>query len=79
MRAIREIVDTHKLRSVVTIPKTFGDKVELIVLPVPARKRRRKKHTDLESDTTMLMEMQECSGYIRALLDDPDEDVWNAL
>jgi hypothetical protein len=33
MQAIRDLIDTEKLKHIMNIPENFGDKVEVIVLP----------------------------------------------
>jgi hypothetical protein len=81
MKAIREIVATDKLHGVIDIPPTFGNEVEVIVLPIEAQshsqKRPVRRLNKEESQSPMVME--ERSGYLCALLGDPDEDVWNDL
>ena len=64
MQAIRDLIDTEKLKHIMNIPENFGDKVEVIVLPF---------NKDEKSESYYLMKMQQHSGYIRALLNDPDE------
>ena len=70
MQAIRDLIDTEKLKHIMNIPETFGDKVEVIVLPF---------NKDEKSESYYLMKMQQHSGYIQALLNDPDEEVWDDL
>jgi hypothetical protein len=36
MQAIRDLIDTEKLKHIMNIPENFGDKVEVIVLPLVA-------------------------------------------
>ena len=64
MQAIRDLIDTEKLKHIMNIPETFGDKVEVIVLPF---------NKDEKSESYYLMKMQQHSGYIQALLNDPDD------
>ncbi|MCL0029645.1 hypothetical protein M1O57_06010 [Dehalococcoidia bacterium] len=40
MQAIRGIVATEKLKQIINIPENFGDKVEVIVLPVLERNQK---------------------------------------
>ncbi|HII94518.1 MAG TPA: GDP-L-fucose synthase [Candidatus Methanofastidiosum sp.] len=70
MQAIRDLIDTEKLKHIMNIPENFGDKVEVIVLPF---------NKDEKSKSYYLMKMQQHPGYIQALLNDPDEDVWDDL
>ena len=70
MQAIRDLIDTEKLKHIMNIPESFGDKVEVIVLPF---------NTAEKSESYYLMKMQQHSGYIQALLNDQDEDIWDDL
>jgi hypothetical protein len=68
MQAIRKIVDVDVISNVVNIPKTFGKKVEMIVLPL---------FNDRELMSEDMMKLQQGSGFIKAIFESKKEDVWN--
>lgn len=70
-QAIRQVVKRETIKAV-TVPKDFGDMVEIIVLPLE------KKHT-IPTESGQLMNMQERTGFARTVLADKAEDVWNEV
>ena len=71
MQAIRQIVKRESIKAVY-VPEEFGDNVEILVLPTP-------KVDNPQGDSTPLMKLQEQSGFVRDVLADSQEDVWNEL
>lgn len=71
MQAIREIVKRESIKAV-HVPEEFGDNVEILILPT-------NKVGSLKGDTTPLMKLQEQSGFVKTVLADSQEDVWNEL
>jgi len=70
MQAIRKIVCRADIKAV-KVPEEFGEKVELLVLPIA------NKHLFNESEQLMLL--QEKSGFAQSVLGDGKEDVWNDI
>jgi hypothetical protein len=74
MEAIKTIVDRNKIASLFNIPENYGEKVEVIILPVD--------HTcdeSLHSQSHEMMRLQEKSGFVQSVLGNEAEDVWNDL
>ena len=71
MQAIRQIVKRESIKAVF-VPEDFGDNVEILVLPT-------NKVISPKSDIAPLMKLQEQSGFVRTVLADSQEDVWNEL
>ena len=72
MNALRTVVTREEFQHL-QIPQSFGQKFEVIILPIDA-------HTNMSTakiDTYDLMKTQESSGFITDLYNDTDEDVWN--
>lgn len=71
MQYIRKVVDRISITSV-CVPEEFGDKVEIIVIPV----------TDCGDDVdvmTALHAAQADTEFFRQILADEKEDVWNDI
>ncbi len=71
MQAIRQIVKRESIK-VVYVPEEFGDNVEILVLPM-------NKAGSSKGDSAPLMKLQEQSGFVKTVLSDSQEDVWNEL
>ena len=71
MQAVRKIVDRSSITSV-HVPEEFGDKVEIIILPV-----REEQKMTATSET--LLKLQEQTGFAKHVLADEAEDIWNDL
>ena len=67
---IRKVVRRESIKAV-TVPKDYGDMVELIVLSI-------EKGIKL-SESKEMMELQEQAGFVNAVLVDSAEDVWNDI
>ncbi len=52
------------------IRKVLRTEAGKVLIDIPVDK-------DEKSDTYYLLKMQEQTGYVQALYNDPDEDVWN--
>ncbi len=72
MQIIRKIVDRKNIQAI-AVPEEFGEKVEIIVLPLDTR----KKYINRESE--YLMQLQEDTGFAARVLADKNEDVWNDI
>lgn len=71
MQVVRKIVDRKSIKAVV-IPEEFGERVELIVLPLDDEKY-------ITTESLSIMKLQEKSGFAAQVLADVNEDVWNEL
>ncbi len=71
MQAIRQIVKRESIKSVF-VPEEFGENVEVLILPIDKTQKSKR-------DSKQLMNLQEQSGFARAILADSQEDVWNDL
>jgi len=71
MQAIRKIVKRESIKSIF-VPEEFGDRVEIIVLPL-------KREKTLSADSEAIIKLQEKTGFVMNVLSDEKEDVWNEL
>ena len=71
MQVVRKIVKRESIKSIF-VPEEFGDRVEIIVLPL-----KRKK--TLSADSEAIIKLQEKTGFAMNVLADEKEDVWNEL
>jgi hypothetical protein len=69
MQAIRQIVKRESIKAVF-VPEEFGDNVEILVLPL-------KEVHSSKGDSAQFMQLQEQSGFVKTVLADSKEDVWN--
>jgi hypothetical protein len=74
MEAIKTIVDRNKIASLFNIPESYGEKVEVIILPAAP-----SGDEFLHSQSTEMMQLQEKSGFVQSVLGNEAEDVWNDL
>jgi len=72
MQVIRKIIDRKDIQAIF-VPEYFGDKVEIIVLPLE------KKHGKISRESEYLMQLQEKSGFADQVLNNSNEDVWNDI
>lgn len=71
MEAIKRIIPRKQFKRY-NIPDNFGEQAEMIILPV-------KEHEEENKISSYdLMKLQEKSG-IAQMLNEPEEDFWNAL
>lgn len=69
MEALKIIANIDKTRHIdVMIPEGYGDRVEIIVLPI-----------EKEPNTASFeqMKLQESSAFLQNIINDEAEDVWN--
>ncbi|RZB29778.1 MAG: hypothetical protein SRB1_02058 [Desulfobacteraceae bacterium Eth-SRB1] len=71
MQVVRKIVKRESIKSIF-VPEKFGDRVEIIVLPL-------KREKILSTDSEAIMKLQEKTGFAMNVLADEKEDVWNEL
>lgn len=72
MQAIRKVVSRKDIQ-VISIPESFGDQVEIIVLPATeAEPETRPGFRDLAA-------LQAKTGFATRVLNETSEDVWNDL
>lgn len=71
MQVVRKIVKRESIKSIF-VPKEFGDRVEIIVLPL-------KREKTLSADSEAIIKLQEKTGFAMNVLADEKEDVWNEL
>ena len=70
MQVIRTILKAEAGKVLIDIPDSFGEEVEVIILPVR------------EIDTNFsyqMMKHQEETGFAKKVLGNEKEDVWNAI
>ncbi|MFV9645952.1 MAG: hypothetical protein ACNYWU_09035 [Desulfobacterales bacterium] len=71
MQVVRKIVKRESIKSIF-VPEEFGDRVEIIVLPL-------KREKTLSADSEAIIKLQEKTGFAMNVLADEKEDVWNEL
>lgn len=71
MQVVRQIVDRKSIKSVF-VPEEFGDKVEIIILPLNEEKK-------MSAESEAIIKIQEKTGFAAHVLADEKEDVWNEL
>ena len=71
MQVVRKIVKRKSIKSIF-VPEEFGDRVEIIVLPL-------KREKTLSADSEAIIKLQEKTGVAMNVLADEKEDVWNEL
>jgi hypothetical protein len=71
MEAIKRIIPRKHFKRY-NIPDNFGEQAEMIILPV------KEQEEESKISTYELMKLQEKSG-ITQMLNEPEEDFWNAL
>ena len=71
MQVVRKIVKRESIKSIF-VPEEFGDRVEIIVLPL-------KREKTLSADSEAIIKLQEKTGFAMNILADEKEDVWNEL
>ena len=71
MQMLRQIVKRENIKSIF-VPEEFGDRVEIIVLPLNREKT-------LSADSEAIIKLQEKTGFAMNVLADEKEDVWNEL
>ena len=78
MQAIREIVNRDTFKNF-EIPKEFGDRFEMILLPIENTELRIENdgRNYFEIENKVLMKYQEENGFSKNVLADKNEDVWN--
>ena len=75
IRLLQEVGNIKKARAyVILIPEEVEDKKTEQRINNTANRTNQD-----QSESYYLMKMQQQTGYIQALLNDPDEDVWNDL
>ena len=76
MNALRKVIDRDELKQF-DIPLSFGKKLEIIILPYTTEVGQNMEQGISDSDSYNLMKLQEKSGFLNNLYNDPEEDVWN--
>ena len=71
MQVVRKIVKRESIKSIF-VPEEFGDRVEIIVLPL-------KREKTFSADSEAIIKLQEKTGFAMNVLADEKEDVWNEL
>jgi hypothetical protein len=74
MQAIRKIMDRDTFATF-EVPKEFGDKFEMIILPVEDDAMSKNKNIERQK----WMKHQEENGFSRHVLAQESEDVWNDI
>jgi hypothetical protein len=72
MEAIKTTIARSKIALFFDIPESYGEKVEVIILPGSTRDNEALHHKSIE-----MMRLQEKSGFVQTVLGDEVEDVWN--
>ena len=71
MEAIKRIISKKQFK-LYNIPDNFGEQAEMIIIPVNSQEEEDK------SSSYDMMKLQENSGMVQ-MLNEPEEDFWNAL
>jgi hypothetical protein len=71
MEAIKRIISRKQFKQY-NIPDNFGDEAEMIIIPVNKLEEKNK------ISSYNIMKLQEKSGMVQ-MLNEPEEDFWNAL
>lgn len=71
MNALRTVLTREEFQHM-QVPLDFGQKFEVIILPIETETKAKN-----QSETYSLMKTQESSGFITDLYNDTEEDVWN--
>ena len=71
MEAIKRIIPRKQFKKY-DIPDNFGEQAEMIIIPA------KDDEDDDKTSSFQLMKLQEKSG-ISQMLNEPEEDYWNAL
>jgi hypothetical protein len=81
MFAVKGIYKDGKIELVESLPSEIKEaEVYIVIVPKPKKESDEDFFNKAEkSESYYLMKMQQQSGYIQALLNDPDEDVWDDL
>jgi hypothetical protein len=74
MEAIKTTIARSKLSFLFDIPESYGEKVEVIILPGNNRESETIHNNSIE-----MMRLQEKSGFVETVLGDEAEDVWNEI
>jgi len=71
-------VDVNEIKGIISVPATFGKKVEMILLPFEEVKEDGRTHSHkLKAASEAMMTLQQESGFSTEILSDEKEDVWN--
>ncbi|MBT3226855.1 MAG: hypothetical protein HN354_11075 [Deltaproteobacteria bacterium] len=70
MQVIRKTLKTESGKVWIDVPDTFGEEVEVIILPVKDR------DTDF---SYQMMRYQEETGFAKKILSNEKEDIWNDI
>jgi hypothetical protein len=76
MLVIREIVNRDIFKNY-KIPKEFGDRFEMILVPVDTIRKSEEVLSSNEDETGM--KYQEENGFAKNILAQKSEDVWNDI
>ena len=71
MQAIKKIVNRTAIKAI-DIPEEYGDKVEIIVLPLEEKEK-------LSIVSEKIMRLEEKTAFATQILGDTSEDVWNDI
>ena len=70
MQVIRTILKTEGGKVLIDLPDSFGEEVEVIILPVKDRNA---------NFSYQMMKHQEETGFVKKVLGDEKEDVWDEI
>ena len=74
METIKILVDRNKIALLFNIPKSYGEKVEVIILPAAS-----SDDEAMNSQSAEMMRLQEKSGFVQSVLGNKVEDARNAF
>ena len=74
MRALRKIV-TREIFKDFEVPKEFGEKFEMILLPIDSKEYFLSSSVTKEDQ--IFMKYQEENGFCKNILAQDSEDIWN--
>ena len=68
MQAIRKVIKVENGIITLRIPEIFGENVEVVVLPLK---------NEIDKHSLVLMKAQEETGFVKEVLSQESEEIWN--
>ena len=68
MQAIRKVIKVENGIITLRIPEIFGENVEVVVLPLK---------NEIDKHSLVLMKAQKGTGFVKEVLSQESEEIWN--
>lgn len=76
MQAIRESLIVNENRNVtINIPIEYGNEVQVFIIPKGVHAR----FLEIPDESYYMMKLQEGTGFVKNILNEESEDIWNDL